>query len=346
MSAQPITYDSLKKALAQGNYYPVNFLHGEEGYYIDEFVKLFEQIIPEADRDIALTNVYAPEVAKPQAIIDMCRRIPMMTDRQVIILREAQNASASFLDKLAPYVKEPVATTVLVIASRGEKMKGKALLKAAMKDSAVEYESTKVWPSQLPKLIADYVGRKKMSIEPKAAEMLADFIGTDLSRLFNEIDKLEQILGKNAMVTPEAVERNIGISKDYNNFELVDAVAARDFAKMMRIVRYFEANPRQNPFTLTSASLFNLFADILQGYYTADKSDRGLQVALGLRNTPSLIRLRRGMNNYNAFQAIEILDSIRRYDAMSKGSGSRQDPYKMLADLMYHIISAPGKLPV
>lgn len=346
MAAESINFDSLKRALATGNIRPVNILHGEEGYYIDELLKLFEMIIPKDDRDIALTNVYAPEVPNPQAIIDMCRQLPMMTDRQVVIVREAQNVRGDFLDRLAPYVKEPTPTTVLVIASRGEKLKGRELLKSALKDSAVVFESPKVWPSQVPKLITDYIKSKGMSADPKAVGMLGDFVGNNLSQLYNEIDKLAQILGPGAMVTPESVERNIGISKDYNNFELVDAIAARDYAKMMRIVQYFEANPRQNQYPVTVAAVFGFFADMLQAYYTPDRSERGLTEALGLKNSFAVKRIVQGMKNYNARQIIEIIDAVRRYDAMSKGSGSRQDPYRMLADLMYHIISAPGHLPV
>ena len=147
-------------------------------------------------------------------------------------------------------------------------------------------------------------------------------------------------------MTPEVIERTIGINKDSNNFELIDAVATRDIAKMMRIGAYFEANPKQNPFMVTAASLFGFFADLLQGFYSKDRSERGLQQELGLNNSFAAKRIKYGMVSYNAFQVIEILDAIRRYDAMSKGSGSRQDPYKMLNDLLFHIATAPGRLPV
>lgn len=346
MAAEPITYDSLKRAIAAGNYRPINILHGEEGYFIDEAVKLFEQIIPKEDRDYALTNVYAPQVDNPQQIIDLCRSLPMMTDRQVVIVREAQNVKANFIDKLAPYAKEPTPTTVFVIASRGEKIKGSEFLKSCQKDSAVIFESPKVWESQLSKYIADRVKMHQMNIEPKASEMLAEFVGANLSQLFNEIDKLAQILGKGATVTPEAVERNIGVSKDYNNFELVDAIAARNYAKAMRIVQYFGSNPKTNPYPVTAAALFNYFADLLQARYLPNRSDRDIQQALKINNSFAVRRITMGLNNYNAFQIIEIIDAIRRFDAMSKGSGSRQDPYRLLSDLIFHIISAPGTLPV
>lgn len=340
------TFESLIKSVKNGQLLPVYLIHGKEGYYIDQIVKAFEKVIPEEDRDYSLTNIYAPQVADPQAIIDICRQLPMMTDRQVVIVREAQSARADFVDKLARYALAPTPSTVLVVASRGDKIKGKEFVKAVPKGGGMVFEAREVFPSQIPALLERYIKAKGLNADPKAIAMLGEFIGTSLSRLYNEIDKLAEILGKGAMVTPEAVERNIGISKDYNSFELVDAIAAKDIAKMMRIAAYFEANPKQNPYVVTAATIFAFFADLLQAYYTKDRSDHGLEQALGLRNVFALRRVKTGMAKYNAFQIIEILDAIRRYDAMSKGSGSRQDPYKMLGDLLFHIATAPGKLPV
>jgi len=348
MAAPALTYESLRRSIVSGDYRPIYVLHGKEGYYIDELVKLFERILPEEDREYGLTNMYAPQVADAQAIVDLCRQLPMMTDRQVVIVREAQTARAEFVDKLTRYAESPVPSTILVVASRGDKLKGKEFVKAVEKCGGVVFESKEVWPSQIPTLITQYIKSKGMSADVKAVEMLGEYIGTSLSRLFNEIDKLAEILGTGAMVTPEAVERNIGISKDFNNFELVDAVAVKDVAKMMRIAAYFEANQKQNPYVVTASALFGFFADLLQAYYTKDRSDAGLQQSLGLnpKNSFALRRIKAGMANYNAFKVIEILDAIRRYDAMSKGSGSRMDPYRMLGDLLFHIATAPGRLPV
>ena len=346
MAAPALTFDSLRRSIAGGDLRPVYLIHGKEGYYIDQLVKAFENVLPEDDRDYGLTNMYAPQVDDPQAIIDICRQIPMMTDRQVVIVREAQTARADYVDKLARYAAQPTPSTILVVASRGDKIKGKEFAKAVVAGGGVVFESKEVWPSQIPALIGQYIKFKGLNSDPKAIEMLGEFIGTSLSRLYNEIDKLAEILGPGAMVTPEAVERNIGVSKDYNSYELVDAVAAKDVAKMMRIAAYFEANPKNNPFVMIVAALFGFFADLLQAFYAKDRSDRGIEQELGIKNTFMLRRIKAGMAHYNAFQIIEILDAIRQYDAMSKGSGSRQDPYKMLGDLLFHIATAPGKLPV
>lgn len=349
MATPTLTFDVLMRTVAGGgDLRPVYILHGKEGYYIDELVKAFERLIPEDDRPFALTNMYAPQISDPQQIIDTCRTLPMMTDRQVVIVREAQSARAEFVDKLAKYAVSPTPSTILVVASRGELLKGKEFKSAVEKNGGVVFESKEVWPAQVPPLVAAYIKNKGLGADPKAVELLGEYIGTNLSRLYNEINKLAEILPAGATVTPEVVERNIGISKDYNNFELVDAIATRDVAKMMRIAAYFEANPKQNPYVVTVSSIFGFFADILQAFYTKDRSDKGLQTEFKLNpyNKFALARLKAGMKNYNPFQVIEILDAIRTYDAMSKGSGSRQDPYKMLSDLLFHIATAPGTLPV
>ncbi len=346
MAADPISFDALRRAIRSGNLVPVYLLHGKEGYYIDELVKAFENILPEEDREYGLTNIYAPQVPDPRAIVDICRQIPMMTERQIVIVREAQSVRGDFIDKLAAYASSPTPSTILVVASRGDKIKGKEFAKAVVASRGVVFESKEVYANQVPALIERYIKDKGLNSEPRAIDLLGEYIGTNLSRLYNEIDKLTEILGPGATITPESVERNIGISKDYNNFELIDAIAAKDFAKMMRIAAYFEANSRQNPFVVTASSIFSFFADLLQAYYAKDRSDRGIQQELGLRNSFALKRIKQGMSNYNAFQIIEIIDAIRKYDAMSKGSGSRQDPYKMLGDLLFHIATAPGRLPV
>ncbi len=185
-----------------------------------------------------------------------------------------------------------------------------------------------------------------MSIDAKGASMLHEFVGNDLSRLFNEVDKLCEILGSGAKITPEAIERNIGMSKDYNTFELLDALAARDAARTMRIVKYFNANPKAAPATLVTGTLFGFFSDLLLAHYAPDKSEGGIAAALGLKNRFAAKRFVTGMQRYNAFQVIECIGAIRDYDAMSKGRGSRQGEQPLLRDLVYHLLTAPGKLPV
>lgn len=342
MAAPAVTFDSLCRQLANRQYSPVYLLHGEEGYYLDELVSRFENILTEEEREFNLHVLYAPET-EPGAIMDLCMQYPMMADRQVVIVKEAQAIPAAKLNQLHRYVSAPSATTILVICCRGAQAKGKELL-AAVKTNGVNFESKKLTDYNAPAVIAEFIKAKGLKADQKALEMLRDFVGTDLSRLYNEIDKLTTALGPGATVTAEAVEKNIGMSKDYNNFELVDAIAVKDFEKTFRIAEYFRANPKNNPLVLSAATIFAFFADLLAAYYCADKSDQGMMAELKLRSPYQLRRYRTAMQRYNAFQIIEIIAAIRRYDAMSKGVGSRQTDHQLFRDLLFHILTAPGNI--
>lgn len=344
MATATVTYDSLCRQIAAGEYAPVYLLHGEEGYYIDELVKRFEAILPEDEREFNLHVLYATQV-EPGAVMDLCCRYPMMADRQVVILKEAQAIAAARLNMLHRYVSSPSPSTVLVICCRGAQAKGKELL-AAVRSNGVNFESKKLSDYNAPAVIAGFIRDRGLKADQKALEMLRDYVGTDLSRLYNEIEKLTTALGPGATVTPEAVERNIGMSKDFNNFELVDALAVKDSAKVFRIAEYFRSNPKNNPLVVSTATIFSFFADLLAVYYSADKSDAGLMAELKLRSPFQLRRFRTGMRNYNAFQVIEIISAIRRFDAMSKGVGSRQTDHQLFRDLLFHILTAPGRIAV
>lgn len=342
MALAPVTFDSLRRSVANKQLAPVYLLHGEEGYYIDALVKDFENILSEDEKVFNQYVLYAPET-EPSKVMDLCRRIPMMAERQVVILKEAQAIRADALNKLHLYASSPTPTTVLVICCRGAAAKGKDLI-AAVKKTGVIFESKKVRDSALPQLISQYAREKGLNTDQKATVMLAEYIGTDLSRLYNEIDKLATILGKGAAITPEAVERNIGISKEYNSFELVDALAAKDAARAFRIIAYFRSNPKAAPLVLTAASVFAFFADLLLVYYLKDRSERGIMETLGLKYPIQAKRYLTGMRSYNPFQIIEIIGAIRSFDVKSKGLGSRQNEHRLFYDLVYHILTAPGRI--
>lgn len=342
MATATVSFEELRRTIAARDLRPVYLIHGEEGYYIDRLIADFEALVPEEDRDYALTEVYGPQI-QAAAVIDICRQIPMMSDRQVVILKEAQTIPAAEIDKLLRYFAAPSASTVFVVAGRGGAVRSKKFAEAVRKAGGVVFTSRRPAEWQLPPLISAYIKEKGLSAEPKALDMLRDFIGTDLSRMYNEVDKLAFILGPRAMVTAEAVERNVGISKDYNNYELLDAVARRDINKIFRISAYFAANPKQNPFPVTAATLFGFFADLLVAFYAPDRSDRTIKGELGLTSEMALKRIRTGMNSYNPFQVIDILHAIRRYDRMSKGLGSRRDPYDLLHELLFRITTTTGR---
>lgn len=342
MAAATATFSDIKKSILRGELAPVYILHGEEGYYIDELVKIFESLVPDDARDFNLYTLYAPET-EPELIVTTCRRFPMMADRQVIIVKEAQNVRAEQINKLHSYVASPNPSTVLVVCFRGGEAKGKDLLAQAKKNGVI-FESKKLNDRNIDSTVSGIIKELGMNVEEKGLNMLRDYLGLDVAKIYNELNKLAMILGKGAMVTPESIEQNIGISKDYNNFELVDAVAARNAAKVFTIINYFRANPKKNPVIPTASALFSYFSSLLMCQFSRDKSPGALMSLLDLKWQMQLRRYETGMRNYNAYQTIEIISALREFDTKCKGIGSRQPEYDLLHQLMHHILTAPGNI--
>lgn len=340
MAAAAATYEGLLKDIRARKTAPVYLLHGEEGYYLDRLVEAFEASVPDDEKAFNLYTLYACDT-NAGAVADICRRIPVMAERQVVIVKEMQAERADAFARLKSYLVVPVPSTTLVICFRGEKAKGKELL-AALNKTAVVFESPKTTEYNAPALTGNYIRSKGLGAEPKALEMIRDFVGTDLTRIFNEVDKLAQLLPSGATVTPEVVERNIGVSREFNSFELVDAIAAGDAPKCFRIAAYFKANPKSAKLVMVSATIFNFFADLLTAHYSPDKSPDALGNLLGIRNRFGLKRLTDGMRNYNAVRTVEILGAIRDFDIQSKGVDSRRNEHELFHELIYHILTAPG----
>lgn len=272
MPAKTLGFEPLRTAIRNRNFARVYVLHGEEGYFIDALVREFENILPEDCRDFDQSVLYAPRIDLG-TVTEIAKRVPMMSDFQVVILKEAQAVRADQLDKLTKYVQSPSPSTILVIAGRGEVLKGKMLAAAKKSDDAVIFESKKVSDRDLPGYIQSHINSRGLNVQPKALEMLGEYIGSDLSRLYNEIDKLMTILGKGATITPESIEQHIGYSKSYNAFELVDALAARDAARVYRITDYFRSNPKAVPLVMATASVFSFFSDLLITFLSRTKAN-------------------------------------------------------------------------
>lgn len=338
-----LSFQEIRQSISKRQLAPVYVLFGEEGYFIDELVKDFENLVPESERDFNLYALYAQEIT-PETVMATCMRFPMMSDRQVVILKEAQTLRTDQVNKLQAYAHKPNPTTVLVICFRGEKAKGKDLLDAVKSCGGVMFESKRPNERSIDPMIVQLVKDKGLNIEAKGVAMLRDFIGLDVAKLYNEIDKLALVLGKGAMITPESIEINVGISKDFNNFELVDAIAAKDSAKIFRIINYFKSNPKKNPTVLTVAAIFSYFSNLMICQFSRDKSPNALMEALGIKWPKQLQRYTQGMRNYNAYKSIEILSALREFDTRSKGIGSRQSEWDLMHDLMFRIISCTGHI--
>ena len=334
--------DKIIKSVKERKLAPVYLLHGEEGFYIDQIAAEFENILTDDEKVFDQYILYAPDT-DPSQVIGICKGVPVIGQRQVVILKEVQAVRADWITKLTHYLADPVPSTVLVICSRGASLKGKELTAALKKGGAVVYESKKLADYNALPYIQDLVKEKGLVADAKALQMLLDFVGTDLSRINNEVSKLAMLLPPGGAMTPEAVERHIGISREFNTFELVDALAARDARKAFRIAAYFRSNPKAAPLVMVTPQIFNFFADMLMAYYSPDRTDHGLETAVGIRNFPQLKRLKQGMANYNPFQIIEIIGAIRDFDVKSKGVESRQNEHQLFQELIYHILSAPGR---
>lgn len=337
-SAQPTVKD-IRQQLKSGNPAPIYVLHGEEGYYLDELVKDFEALVPDDEKDFNLYVLYAPQVT-PDQVVDACLRYPMMAERQVVIVKEAQSVKADFVNELAAYAERLNPQTVFVLVCRGSKLTGAKFLKAVNASNGVIFESRKIYESQVGSKIDELVAGAGLTIDAKAKAMLADHVGTDLSRIVNEVRKLTLVLPQKAAITPQVVEKLIGVNKDFNNFELVDALAARDVAKVYRIVEYFRSNPKPNPAVVTCASIFGFFSKLLIAHYAAERSEAGIAAAIGARpGAPEVRRIVSAMRMYNARQAVNAISACRRFDVRAKGIGSRQDAFDLLRELVFSILN-------
>lgn len=338
------SFDSLRASIGARVLQPVYILHGKEGYYIDKLIELFEQIIPDEDKDFNQHVFYAPRI-DTDTVMATAAQTPMMSERQVVIVKECQELRADQVNKYHKYVANPSPTTVFVLCFRGDEAKGKDLMAAAKKNKAVIFESKPVPEWNIEGEIVRALRDKGLSADAKATSLLAEHVGTDLSRIHNAIDKLAAILPPRAAVTADVISAHIGRSKEYNNFELVDALAAKDAAKVFRIVGAFAANPKANPTVLTTTAIFAYFSDLLIAWYTPDRnSDDALMKALKIRFKTHVRRYRMGLQRYSARQVIEIIHAIRDFDAQIKGNGSRRNEFHLLHELCYHILTAPGKI--
>ncbi|MCM1292742.1 MAG: DNA polymerase III subunit delta [Bacteroides sp.] len=343
--AQTQTYAELLQSIKKRQFAPIYILSGEESFFIDRLAEAFEAVVPAEERDFNYYALYAPEIT-PETVVATCMRFPMMSDRQVVILKEAQAVRADIINKIHTYCKHPNPSTVLVICFRGDKAKGKDLIAGVKECGGVFFESKRLTDRSIGPAIEQIVRDHQLNIEAKAMSMLRDYIGLDMAKLYNEIEKLAFILGPGAMITPESIEQNIGISKDYNNYEFVDAIAGRDAPKAFRILKYFRSNPKNNPSILTAAALFGFFSSLLAMQFCRDKSRSSLMAAAGVKWDSHMARFDKGARNYNARMTIEIISAIREFDTKSKGVGSRMNDQDLLYDLVYKVLTCRGNIGI
>ncbi len=332
-----ISHDQILSDLRQKRYAPVYFLMGEEPYYIDVISDYIQKnVLDEAEKEFDLSILYGKEV-DINTVINAAKRYPMMGSHQVLIIKEAQLIKD--WDNLVHYLSNPLKSTILVFCYKyGTPDKRKKWFQEINK-VAVVHESTKLRDYEVGSWISKYCKSKNVAIDEKAVAMLSEFLGTDLSKLVNELDKL--ILTKpteSHSITPELIEKNIGISKDFNVFELQVALVNKDVLKANRIVRYFADNKKANPMVLTLSQLFKFFSDLMIYHYLSDKNPSA--VASELRINPYFVKdYQKAAQSFGAWKTMSIISCIRETDARYKGiDNPSTDEGELLKELVFKIL--------
>ncbi len=322
--------------IKQGNLKPIYFLMGEEPYYIDKISSFIEDtVLDDSEKGFNQVVMYGRDVSVDE-IVSSAKRFPMMAEHQVIIVKEAQDLSRT-VEKLETYATNPQPSTILVVNYKYKKLdKRKKVYKAIAKNGLI-FESKKLYENQVGDWIAKVLKGKKFVIEPKAAQMLVEFLGTDLSKISNELDKLTSVLTEGTIINPTHVEENIGISKDFNNFELRKAVGNKDVVKANRIINYFSQNPKNNPLVMTISLLNSFFTQLLSYHGLRDKSKASVARTLGV-NPYFVDDYVNAARNYPMRKVSQIIGLLRDADVKSKGVGANLSQADILKELLFKIM--------
>lgn len=335
-----MTFEEIRKDIRAKNFKPIYFLSGDEPFFIDRLTALIENsVLSEEEKAFNQTVLYGNDVSM-STVTDTARRFPMMAPYQVVIVREAQNIRD--FDNLLPYIDHVQPSTILLLAYKNkkpDKRKG-VFKKLAGSPNCLYFDSAKLYDNKIPEWIIGYCKEKSYSITTKAAGILAESLGTDLSRVANEIDKLLLLLPQGGQIQENLVEEHTGISKDFNSFELLSALIQKDHLKANRIVNYFEANPKNNPMVLTITTLFRYFLNLLTYHYQKKQTPNTQEMAKLLGVHPFFMKdYTEGAKVYNAMKCANTISLLREYDLKSKGVGNANIPEgELLRELIFKIM--------
>ncbi len=331
-----MTFDEIMKELKSGKYRPIYFLMGDETYFIDKITNFIAQnALPPEQRAFNQIVMYGKDISVAQ-IDDTARRFPMMADRFVVIVKEAQNLRN--IENLVYYVQKPLKSTVLVVNYKYKTIDKRKKLYKELNKNAVLFEAKKLYENQVPTWINKYLSEKKISIDPVATRLLIDHLGTDLEKIANEIDKLIISKEKGAKITSDDIEENIGISKEYNTFELQNALTDKDIVKANRIIKHFGANPKNYPLIMTINSLYYFFSKLLLIHSLKVKDKQS--VASTLKVHPFFAQSYiKAAQAYNVEKLLYIISLLREYDLRSKGVDNASMPEgELLKELTFKIL--------
>jgi len=339
-----MTAEDILKDLKNRKYKPIYLLHGEEPYFIDQVSNYTEhQLLPEAEKGFNQTVLYGKDT-EIMTILNAAKRYPMMAEYQVVLVKEAQEMKwgredddKKSINPLLSYLENPLPSTILVFCYKyGKFDKRKKTYKAIEKNGLI-FESTLLYDSKIPSWIEQFVAGKGYKIDAQASAMLAEYLGNDLSKIANEMEKLMLNVPPGQTITMQHVQDNIGISKEYNVFELQSALSRRDPFKVNQIINYFEANPKANPIVLVLGNLNNFFSKVLLYHYAKDKSPQSLARELGV--SPYFIKdYELAARNYNYAKSMQIISLLREYDLKSKGVDSNAENGELMKELSFKIL--------
>lgn len=328
---------SIVSDIKKGDPKPIYFLMGEEPYFIDKISDFIEDnVLQEEEKGFNQMVLYGRDVSI-EDIVGNAKRYPMMAERQVVIVKEAQDLSRT-IEQLTDYADNPQPTTVLVICYKYKKLDKRKKLHKSIAKSGVIYESKRLYENQVSDWIRKELHSRDYQISPKASQMLVEFLGTDLSKIDNELKKLQLVAPKGTTITPEIIEENIGISKDFNNFELRKAIGMKDNLKAHQIINYFSQNPKDNPMVMTVSLLFSFFSQLLQYHALTDKSKAN--VARALKVNPFFVSdYSTAAQNYPMKKVSQIVSFLRDADVKSKGVGAANVPQgDLLKELLVKVM--------
>jgi len=331
-----MTFEQIMHDLKNKIYKPIYFLMGEEPYYIDEITNyIAKNVLAESEKSFNQIVMYGKDT-DITLVDNTARRFPMMANHQVIIIKEAQNIKK--IEDLQYYAQNPLKSTILVINFKYKTLDKRKKVYKEIEKNGILFESKKLYDNQVPEWINNFVKTKNRLIDPVSSILLTDFLGTNLGKIVNELEKLVIIVPENEKITPKIIEENIGISKDYNNFELQNAIMKKDILKANRIVNYFDKNPKDNPLVVTITSLFFFFSKILAVHYVKSQDSR--VIAAELKVNPFFVKdYIAASKKYDIKKTVEIISYLREYDLKSKGVGSVSTTAgELLKELIFKIL--------
>lgn len=320
-------------------YAPIYYLMGEEPYYIDQIADyIANNVLKEEERDFNQTVVFGSDVSMAQ-VVDMAKRYPMMAEHQVVIVKEAQNIKNT--DALSAYLSHPQTSTILVMCHKNGSIDRRKKIVAELDKAGVLFESKKLRERDLPQFIENYLKKKGVAIDRKSVSLIADSIGSDLNRLTGELEKIiVSLQGEDRKVTPDIVESMIGVSKDFNAFELRDAIVSKNAFKANQIVKYFDENPKAGSVYSILPIIFNYFQNLMIAYYCPQRNNQeAVAKWLELRSSWAAKDYMTGMRNYTAKKVMRIIAFIRETDAKSKGIDNvSTSAGELMRELVYFIL--------